>query len=411
MCNPKHHKHLGRHSLFHHQSSFAMFKMFLVTAFLTPFSFACQQSPKINAVNPPAQFISQTAGTEKSKIQVALLLDVSNSMDGLIDQAKAQLWKMVNRLADAKRQNEGVELEIALYEYGSDDLEAATGFIRLLHPLSTDLDGLSEKLFVLKTNGGEEYCGWVIKTSLSEIPWSNNSNDLKIIIIAGNEPFNQGPVDFRTSCGTAADRGIIINTIHCGDHQTGVNTEWKTGADIGKGKYMIIDTGKKVVHINTPYDTRIIECNERLNRTYIGYGSEGEAKKERQVAQDVNASSYGSANMAKRAAAKSKDAYKNDDWDLVDAAEADEKFVENIKTESLPVVLKGKSKAEITKEIERLKTERQAVRKELADLEKQMSAFIAEETKKQGAGETTLDNVLIQAVVDQAKLKGFIFGD
>ena len=60
--------------------------------------------------------------TTASKIQVALLLDTSNSMDGLIDQAKSQLWKMVNRLADAQRQNQGVELEIALYEYGNDNL-------------------------------------------------------------------------------------------------------------------------------------------------------------------------------------------------------------------------------------------------------------------------------------------------
>ena len=30
------------------------------------------------------------------KIQAAILLDVSNSMDGLIDQAKNQLWNMVN---------------------------------------------------------------------------------------------------------------------------------------------------------------------------------------------------------------------------------------------------------------------------------------------------------------------------
>ena len=32
----------------------------------------------------------------KKHIKVALLLDTSNSMDGLIDQAKAQLWDIVN---------------------------------------------------------------------------------------------------------------------------------------------------------------------------------------------------------------------------------------------------------------------------------------------------------------------------
>jgi hypothetical protein len=387
-----------------------MFKILLTTFFLTQFNFTCHQAPKIGGLNaPPAQFASQISKTGKSKIQVALLLDTSNSMDGLIDQAKAQLWKMVNRLADAQRQNEGVTLEIALFEYGNSGLDVGKGYIRLVHPLGTDLDGLSEKLFELKTNGGDEYCGWVIKTALADISWSAEADDLRIIVIAGNEPFTQGPVDFRSSCGTAADRGIIVNTIHCGDYDTGVNTRWKTGADLGKGKYMIIDTDKKVVHISTPYDARIIECNERLNRTYVGYGHEGESKKDRQVAQDRNAQSYGAANMAKRAAAKSKTAYKNEDWDLVDAAAADEKFVEKLDDDALPAEWKGKSKAQIAQEIERLKAEREAVRRELADLEKQMAAYIAEETKKQGDSETTLDNVLIQTVVEQAQAKGFTF--
>lgn len=385
-----------------------MSKLLLITAFLTQFNIACQQNPPIAASLHSAQFVHNQSNT-KSKVQVVLLLDTSNSMDGLIDQAKAQLWKMVNRLADAQRQNEGVELQIALYEYGNSGLEAADGHIRLVHPLNSDLDGLSEKLFQLKTNGGDEFCGWAIKTSLSEIPWSAEANDLKIIVIAGNEPFDQGPVNYRTSCGTAADRGIIVNTIHCGDYETGLNTGWKTGADLGKGKYMVIDTDKKVVHINTPYDARIIECNEKLNRTYIGYGAEGEMKKERQVAQDKNAASYGASNMAKRAAAKSKSAYKNEDWDIVDAAKADEKFVEKMEPAALPAEFKGKSKDEIKKEIERLSAEREAVRAELADLEKKMATYLAEEAQKQGNSEETLDNVLIQTVVEQAKAKGFTF--
>jgi hypothetical protein len=36
------------------------------------------------------------------KIQAAILLDVSNSMDGLIEQAKAQLWNMVTTLGRAQ---------------------------------------------------------------------------------------------------------------------------------------------------------------------------------------------------------------------------------------------------------------------------------------------------------------------
>src|SRR5215207_5412336 len=53
------------------------------------------------------------------KIQAAILLDVSNSMDGLIEQAKAQLWNMVSVMGKAKCTEGTPQIEIALYEYGS----------------------------------------------------------------------------------------------------------------------------------------------------------------------------------------------------------------------------------------------------------------------------------------------------
>ena len=82
---------------------------------------------------------------KKGKIQVALLLDTSNSMDGLIDQAKSQIWKMVNRLASAKKGDEASDIEIALFEYGNDNLEMGEGYIRMVNSLTKDMDAISEK--------------------------------------------------------------------------------------------------------------------------------------------------------------------------------------------------------------------------------------------------------------------------
>jgi hypothetical protein len=204
---------------------------------------------------------------------------------------------------------------------------------------------------------------------------------------------------------------VIINTIHCGDYRTGVSTHWKEGADIGKGKYMNINTDERVIHIKTPWDTKIIELNIRLNKTYLGYGQRGKEMKVRQEKQDANAAAYGEANVAQRAAAKAKVSYKNSDWDIVDAVTEDEKFYDKVKEEELPIELKGKSKAELKKEVEKLKAERTEIQKELRDLEKKMDAYILEEKKKQTSSTQTLDNVLIQAVMEQAKSKGFDFSN
>src|SRR5436305_1675097 len=77
---------------------------------------------------------------EKPKIQMAILLDTSNSMDGLIGQARAQLWKIVNEFAKAKKGGVQPDLEVALYEYGNNGLDAKTHWIRMVSPFTDDLD-------------------------------------------------------------------------------------------------------------------------------------------------------------------------------------------------------------------------------------------------------------------------------
>ena len=346
--------------------------------------------------------------TTKAKIQVALLLDTSNSMDGLIDQAKSQLWKMVNELATSKKNNETPDIEIALYEYGNDRLEAKEGHIRQVVPLTTDLDLVSEKLFELTTNGGNEYCGWVIEDATLGLQWSNSNDDLKIIFIAGNEPFSQGAKDFRKTCKAAISKGIIINTIHCGGYQEGINENWKEGADLADGKYMNIDQNDKVVHIPTPFDDEILKLNQQLNKTYIGYGGEGKMKAERQMVQDDNAAAYGAANARTRASFKAKQSYNNAEWDLVDAAESDEEILEEVKKEDLPEEMQNMNIEERKKYIEKKSKERKVIQEKIRTLDEKAKAFITAK-QKENAEKLTLDNVMIDAVREQAESKAYQF--
>jgi hypothetical protein len=177
----------------------------------------------------------------ETKIQVALLLDTSNSMDGLIDQAKSRLWNIINTLTTLRYNGKMPEIEISLYEYGNDGLSAEKGYIRQVTPLTSDLDLISEKLFSLRPNGGSEFCGQVIETSLKELSWDKDKKSMKLIYIAGNEPFNQGEINYHESVSNAINKEIFVNTIHCGDEQTGINEFWKDAADKGKGEYFFID--------------------------------------------------------------------------------------------------------------------------------------------------------------------------
>jgi hypothetical protein len=328
-------------------------------------------------------------------------------MDGLIDQTKSQLWKMVNELASSKRDGEIPDIELALYEYGNSGLSATVGYVRQVSALTTDLDLISEKLFELKTNGGDEYCGWTIQSVTNDLEWSKSNDDLKLIIMAGNEPFNQGKIDYKISCKAAITKGIMINTIHCGDYETGVRTFWKDGADLSDGEYMNINQDAKVVHIETPFDAEILELNQRLNDTYIGFGRSGKNRKEMQMEQDVNAASYGDANNVERAVSKSKAAYRNEEWDLVDAMKKDDKVLKDVKTEDLPAVMQAMTKAEQKEYVEKKTAEREEIQTKINDLNGKRQAFIAEKQKTDGEA-LTLDNVMLKAVRKQAEAKRFL---
>ncbi|MBK5277560.1 MAG: VWA domain-containing protein [Bacteroidia bacterium] len=343
------------------------------------------------------------------QIMLALLLDTSNSMDGLIDQAKSQLWKIVNELAAAKcGDGSRPSIKIALYEYGNDGLPSSEGYIRQVSGLTDDLDLISEKLFALSTNGGNEFCGQVIKTSLNQLAWSTSNADLKMIFIAGNEPFTQGAVSYRIACSVAKEKGVIVNTIFCGHFEEGMHTNWKDGADITGGSYMSIEQNRKTVYISTPYDSKIAACNERLNKTYIYYGISGEQKKAAQATQDINAESYGMANKVERAVSKSTHAYKNSSWDLVDAAKEDESVISAAPSEQLPEEMQGMSAEQRKGYVTQKTNERKTIQNEIQELNKKRQEYIATHSQKENE-ETTLDAAMIKAIREKARSKNLVW--
>jgi len=343
----------------------------------------------------------------KQTIMLALLLDTSNSMDGLIDQAKSQLWKIVNELAAAKCDDSSrPSIRIALYEYGNDGLPATLGYIRQVSPLTNDLDLISEKLFALRTNGGNEFCGQVIKTSLSELDWSASGADLKMIFIAGNEPFTQGEIPYRIACSLAKEKDVVVNTIFCGPYSEGVETSWKAGATLTGGTYMSIEQDRKTVYVATPYDSKIDALNNKLNDTYVYYGSGGAGKKANQATQDSNAQSLAEENKVERAVSKSSHVYNNSGWDLVDASKSDEKVIETAKESELPKEMKGMSVEQRKDYVATKSTERKSIQKEIQDLSVKRQQYIDANTTKEQK-DAMLDAAMINSIKEKAKSKNF----
>ncbi|MEM6264221.1 MAG: vWA domain-containing protein [Bacteroidota bacterium] len=345
---------------------------------------------------------------ESSQIQVALLLDVSGSMQGLLEQAKAQLWNIVNELAVAQQGGQQPDLQIALYTYGNANSYEDHSYAIQLTPFTEDLDRISEELFSLSTTGSNEYCGQVIQKSLNELAWADGEGDLRIVFIAGNEPFTQGPVNFQQACQDAKSRDIVINTIFCGEAMTGINGMWQQGALLAGGEFMSIDHNQQTVHVATPYDQQLSQLNQQLNETYIPYGNQGAVCKQRQVAEDSKAASLHSGNAAKRAISKGSRLYKNAHWDLVDACDDKAFDWEKVQTETLPDSLQQMNAAERKAAIMKAKAKRMQVQAEIKALSAQRKAYVAEQERKESGGQS-LDSVMLKAVKLQAEKKAYEF--
>jgi hypothetical protein len=344
------------------------------------------------------------AAAKEQTIMIALLLDTSNSMDGLIDQAKSQLWKIVNEVAASKKvDGKQPKIKIALYEYGNDGLPASEGHIRQVSALTEDLDVISEKLFSLRTNGGNEFCGQAIKAALNQLEWSTSNDDLKMIFIAGNEDFKQGNVSYRLACDAAKKKGIIVNSIYCGDVNDGISLGWKNGAELAAGAFMNIDQNNRTAYVPTPYDEQIAALNDKLNATYVYYGASGEYRKEQQMVQDKNAASYGLANAAERIFCKSSNAYQNSNWDLVDAAKDNQKIITEIKSKDLPDEMRTMSIEERKAYIGQKSDERKTIQEEIQALNKKRQEYIYK--TPQGGRNKMLDASIMKAIKVQGRAK------
>jgi len=370
------------------------------------FGYGCGLKPKTQNEPILAHAVAPETTPKNNTVKIALLLDTSNSMDGLINQAKSQLWDIVNEFTHAKCGNYNrPELQIAIYQYGNDGLSSREGYIQQVLNFSSDLDEISEKLFSLRTNGGEEYCGEVIQTSLTQLEWGKNPDNLKMIFIAGNEPFTQGKLNYKDAVINAKEKDIVVNTIFCGNYEEGIETEWKKGAILTGGEYMAIDHNREVVHINTPYDDVIIRLNSKLNKTYISYGSLGNSKMEMQSSQDNNARELEEVVAVKRAVSKSSRLYNNKSWDLVDASAEEDFDINTIEKEQLPAELKGKSEKDIADYIVSKKTEREDIQKEIRDLNAKREVYITKNKKEGSTGE--LENAMLRAIKKQAEVKNY----
>ena len=340
-------------------------------------------------------------------VDLALCLDTSGSMSGLIDSAKEKLWSIVNELGRAEPTP---VLRVALVTYGNDGHLPEDGWVKLDVPLTSDLDLVSEHLFALTTNGGTEYVGRSVAYATEQLQWSNHPATLRIVVVAGNESADQDPVRLtREVCGAAAARGFHVNAIYCGNPEDGIAPGWRDAAILGSGYFASIDQDHGTLAVATPFDPELARLNGLLNATYIPFGAAGAAGASNQLAQDSNARTMNEAALAERVAAKAGALYQCA-WDLVDACANGQVKLEDVPESELPEPLRAMSVTARLAYVHAKQAERAAVQVQIEALQVQRQVHIAQVMADSSLDDrSAFDRVLRDAVRAQASAAGFVF--
>lgn len=382
--------------------------MLLLTTILISTALAC---PPTDGPSPKSPLVAVGAVAERPIVELAICLDTSGSMNGLIDAARARLWDIVNELALAQPTP---TLRVALLTFGNNGHAPEAGWVKVDIGFTEDLDEVSKQLFALTTNGGEEYVGRVLAAAESQLTWTKPGESasspslLQIVVVAGNESADQDQqISFRDACKALVSRGITVNSIYCGSPGDQLAPDWREVATLADGHFAAIDQSHGALAIATPFDDELARLGAEINVTYLAYGPGGGSGAWNQTAQDSNAQALNSAVAAQRAQSKASALYDCGHWDLVDACGSPDFKLESVKDEDLPEAMRKMTPEERKAHIAALTAKREEFKKQIAELGAKRQLFVAEAQKEAAAeGKQTFGAAMLKAVREKGTAKG-----
>src|SRR5208282_5270293 len=96
-------------------------------------------------------------------------------------------------------------------------------YITKVFDLNDNLDFIHDRLMEFKAEGGgdiPESVNQALDDSVNKIKWSKDDDTLRIIFLVGDAPPHmdyKDDVKYPVTCKKACEKGIIINTIQCGN--------------------------------------------------------------------------------------------------------------------------------------------------------------------------------------------------
>jgi Mg-chelatase subunit ChlD len=348
------------------------------------------------------------------KVDVVFVLDTTGSMSGLIQTAKEKIWSIATTMAAAQPTP---EIRIGLVAYR----DRGDRYVTKVVDLSDDLDSVYATLMDFRADGGgdtPESVNKALYDAVHGISWSRGSQAYQVIFLVGDAPPHmdyQDDVKYPEIVAAAKSKGIVINTIQCGDIPT-TAASWTQIASLGNGKFFQVEQAGSAVALTTPYDAEIASLSARLDDTRLYYGTEEEQERMagKIAATDKLHVAASVASRARRAAfnaAASGKANLLGENELVDGVTSGAVKLDELDEAVLPEVMKPMAPEGQRAYIAGLAGEREELQRQIRELAEDRDAFLEKKVEDGGGYKDSLDQKIYDAVAEQAGEAGLEYSD
>lgn len=351
--------------------------------------------------------------SEQPAVEVMFVLDTTGSMGGLIAAAKEKIWSIANTLATA---DPAPKIKMGLVGYR----DRGDAYVTTLTPLSDDLDAVYVNLMKFRADGGgdtPESVNQALHEAVTGTDWSDDPSVYRVIFLVGDAPPQmryQDDVKYTRSCRKAAEKGIIVNTIQCGN-MAETKPVWQEIARLGRGDYFNVAQSGSAVLYDTPYDAEIAELSRDLDGTRIYYGSADDFRKikAREKAADAIYESAKPSAVAKRTIFNTKAAGAKNftgSRELVQALDSGHIKLNDLPKDQLPQDLQDLSLEALEEHVKAKGAKRRQLQSEIEKLAQKRQAFIEAKVKEEGEkGAGSLDAQIYKCIQSQAAEKKIIY--
>ena len=362
-------------------------------------------------IDPPIQ--NHIVADDKPIVDVVFVLDTTGSMSGLIQTAKEKIWSIATTMASAQPTP---EIRIGLVAYR----DRGDAYVTKVVDLSSDLDSVYATLMDFQAGGGgdsPESVNKALNDAVNKMSWSQGEQAYQVVFLVGDAPphMDYNEVRYPQIVAQAMEKGIVINTIQCGNMPMTVEP-WSQIASLGHGSFFQVEQAGGAVAYSTPFDEKIATLSAKLDQTRLYYGSDEEKDK---MASKVAATDKLNANASVESRARrgvfnssvGGTANMLGENELVDAVASGVVALEDIEAEALPAALKPMAPEEQKAYVAALADERSQLKRQIQTLSTDRDGYLEKKVEEAGGRKDSLDQKLYDAVKEQAGKAGFEYED